>query len=80
MAISTGSIQRLPQYSMSDGYKSPGYLSPSLKKIFGSSILKVHVAASCVVDTAEGSNGLKATLIQAARLFRRELPNLRFSA
>jgi hypothetical protein len=50
---STGSIQRLLQVcSMSDGYKSPGYLNPSLKKIFGSSI-EVHVATSYVADTDE---------------------------
>ena len=61
MGISTGSIQRLSQVcSMSSGYKSPGYLNPSLKKIFRSSILK-SIAASCVVDTVEGSNGLEAT-------------------
>jgi len=37
VTISTGYIQRLPQVcSMSYGYNSPGYLNPSLKKIFGS--------------------------------------------
>jgi hypothetical protein len=77
--ISTGSIQRLLQVcSMSNRYRSPGYLNLSLKKIFGSSI-EVRVVASCVADTVEGNNGLEATVIQAARLFRSELPNLRFT-